>query len=94
MPGRAQEPVKQRASFVQDLFRFSWGGSCESRSVARWLQKYRVQKTVAVSNSSRTGLAVAGLSLGTALNPLNSSVIAVALVVLREDFRLDFATVT
>jgi hypothetical protein len=26
MPGRAQESVKQRASFVQDLFRFSWGG--------------------------------------------------------------------
>jgi MFS family permease len=42
----------------------------------------------------RTGLAVAGLSLGTSLNPLNSSMIAVALVVLREDFRLDVATVT
>ncbi|MFF2317563.1 MFS transporter [Arthrobacter sp. NPDC058097] len=42
----------------------------------------------------RTGLAVAGLSIGTALNPLNSSMIAVALVVLREDFRLDVATVT
>ena len=41
-----------------------------------------------------TGLAVAGLSLGTALNPLNSSMIAVALVVLREDFGLDVATVT
>jgi MFS family permease len=39
-------------------------------------------------------LAVAGLSLGTSLNPLNSSMIAVALVVLREDFRLDVATVT
>jgi MFS family permease len=47
-----------------------------------------------VSNSPRTGLAVAGLSLGTSLNPLNSSMIAVALVVLREDFRLDVATVT
>ena len=34
------------------------------------------------------------LSLGTALNPLNSSMIAVALVVLREDFGLDVATVT
>jgi MFS family permease len=47
-----------------------------------------------VSNESRTGLAVAGLSLGTALNPLNSSMIAVALVVLRADFGLDVATVT
>jgi MFS family permease len=47
-----------------------------------------------VSNSPRTGLAVAGLSLGTSLNPLNSSMIAVALVVLREDFGLDVATVT
>jgi hypothetical protein len=40
------------------------------------------------------GLAVTGRSLGTALNPLNSWMIAVALVVLREDFRLDVATVT
>ncbi|MDN4644236.1 MFS transporter [Arthrobacter sp. PsM3] len=47
-----------------------------------------------MSNSPRTGLAVAGLSLGTALNPLNSSMIAVALVVLRADFGLDVATVT
>ena len=47
-----------------------------------------------MSNSPRTGLAVAGLSLGTSLNPLNSSMIAVALVVLREDFGLDVATVT
>jgi hypothetical protein len=53
-----------------------------------------VRKTVAVSNTSRAGLAVAGLSLGTSLKPLNSSMIAVALVVLREDFRLDVATVT
>lgn len=45
-----------------------------------------MRKTVAVSNPprtgsqthQRTGLAVAGLSLGTALNPLNSSMIAVA----------------
>lgn len=51
-------------------------------------------QTVAVSNSPRTGLAVAGLSIGTALNPLNSSMIAVALVVLRADFGLDVATVT
>ena len=50
--------------------------------------------TVTVSNESRTGLAVAGLSLGTALNPLNSSMIAVALVVLRADFGLDVAAVT
>ena len=37
---------------------------------------------------------MAGLSLGTSLNPLNSSMIAVALVVLRADFGLDVATVT
>ena len=55
---------------------------------------HTVGQTVAVSNSPRTGLAVAGLSLGTALNPLNSSMIAVALVVLRADFGLDVATVT
>ena len=53
-----------------------------------------VRQTVSVSNQSRTSLAVAGLSLGTALNPLNSSMIAVALVVLRADFSLDVATVT
>jgi MFS family permease len=53
-----------------------------------------VHQTVTVSNKPRTGLAVAGLSLGTALNPLNSSMIAVALVVLRADFGLDVATVT
>ncbi|MDQ0692250.1 MFS family permease [Arthrobacter sp. W4I7] len=51
-------------------------------------------KTVSVSNNPRTALAVAGLSLGTALNPLNSSMIAVALVVLRGDFGLDVAAVT
>lgn len=47
-----------------------------------------------MSNKPRTGLAVAGLSLGTALNPLNSSMIAVALVVRRADFGLGVATVT
>lgn len=47
-----------------------------------------------MSNTSRPGLAIAALSIGTALNPLNSSMIAVALVVLREDFSLDVATVT
>jgi MFS family permease len=47
-----------------------------------------------VSPTTRTRLAIAGLSLGTALNPLNSSMIAVALVVLREDFGLDVAAVT
>ncbi|MEW1919350.1 MFS transporter [Pseudarthrobacter oxydans] len=47
-----------------------------------------------MSNKTRTALAVAGLSLGTALNPLNSSMIAVALVVLRADFGLDVAAVT
>ncbi|MFI5085191.1 MAG: MFS transporter [Actinomycetales bacterium] len=41
-----------------------------------------------------TGWATSALSLGTALNPLNSSMIAVALVVLRGDFHLDVATVT
>ncbi len=46
------------------------------------------------NNKSRPGLAIAALSLGTALNPLNSSMIAVALVVLREHFSLDVATVT
>jgi MFS family permease len=53
-----------------------------------------VHQTVSVSNKPRTALAVAGLSLGTALNPLNSSMIAVALVVLRADFGLDVAAVT
>lgn len=47
-----------------------------------------------MTQRSATGLATAALSLGTALNPLNSSMIAVALVVLRGDFRLDVATVT
>ncbi|MFD5276959.1 MFS transporter [Pseudarthrobacter sp. NPDC058362] len=47
-----------------------------------------------MSNKPRTALAIAGLSLGTALNPLNSSMIAVALVVLRADFGLDVAGVT
>lgn len=53
-----------------------------------------MHQTVTVSNNPRTALAVAGLSLGTALNPLNSSMIAVALVVLRADFGLDVAAVT
>ena len=53
-----------------------------------------LKQTVTVSNNPRTALAVAGLSLGTALNPLNSSMIAVALVVLRADFGLDVAAVT
>ncbi len=47
-----------------------------------------------MARRSGIGLATAALSLGTALNPLNSSMIAVALVVLREDFGLDVATVT
>ncbi|MGA0567873.1 MFS transporter [Rathayibacter sp. KR2-224] len=42
----------------------------------------------------RTGLAVAGLSLGTALNPLNSSMIAVALVDLQKTFMLGIAEAT
>lgn len=53
-----------------------------------------MHQTVTVSNNPRTALAVTGLSLGTALNPLNSSMIAVALVVLRADFGLDVAAVT
>lgn len=42
----------------------------------------------------RTGLAVASLSLGTALNPLNSSMIAVALVDLQKTFALGIAEAT
>ncbi|ANF33302.1 MFS transporter [Leifsonia xyli] len=42
----------------------------------------------------RTGAAVAALSLGTLLNPLNSSMIAVALVSLQRDFHVDVTTVT
>ncbi|MCX7521477.1 MFS transporter [Microbacterium sp. STN6] len=42
----------------------------------------------------RIGVAVASLSLGTALNPLNSSMIAVALVQLRDDFDLTVVQVT
>lgn len=64
------------------------------RGFTKSLSGGRVHQTVSVSNKPRTGLAVAGLSLGTALNPLNSSMIAVALVVLRADFGLDVATVT
>nr|WP_179390366.1 MFS transporter [Psychromicrobium silvestre] len=39
-------------------------------------------------------MSTTALSLGAALNPLNSSMIAVALVMLRGDFKLDVATVT
>ncbi|MEV8212316.1 MFS transporter [Leifsonia sp. NPDC077715] len=42
----------------------------------------------------RTGAAVTALSLGTLLNPLNSSMIAVALVSLQRDFHVDVTTVT
>lgn len=42
----------------------------------------------------RTGWAVAALSLGTLLNPLNSSMIAVALVPLQHDFDVDVTAVT
>jgi MFS family permease len=51
-------------------------------------------QTVTVSNKPRAALALSGLSMGAALNPLNSSMIAVALVVLRSDFGLDVAAVT
>lgn len=47
-----------------------------------------------VSKRRPVGWSVAALSLGTALNPLNSSMIAVALVVLRDEFNLSVATVT
>lgn len=43
---------------------------------------------------TRAGWAVAALSLGTLLNPLNSSMIAVALVPLQHGFRVDVTTVT
>ena len=44
--------------------------------------------------AARPGLSVASLSLGTALNPLNSSMIAVALVELQHHFGLTVTTVT
>jgi len=43
---------------------------------------------------SRASLAITALSLGTALNPLNSSMIAVALLALQRDFALDLGAVT
>lgn len=43
---------------------------------------------------ARAGRAVAALSLGTVLNPLNSSMIAVALVPLQRDFQVSVTTVT
>ncbi|MGN7798338.1 MFS transporter [Leifsonia sp. 22587] len=43
---------------------------------------------------TRTGWAVTALSLGTLLNPLNSSMIAVALVPLQHDFGVDVTAVT
>ncbi len=43
---------------------------------------------------SRAGRAVAALSLGTLLNPLNSSMIAVALVPLQREFQVSVTTVT
>ncbi|WP_245836270.1 MFS transporter [Paramicrobacterium agarici] len=42
----------------------------------------------------RAGIAVAALGVGTLLNPLNSSMIAVALITLRDAFGLDVLTVT
>jgi MFS family permease len=50
--------------------------------------------TPASSHRPRAGLAVASLSLGTALNPLNSSMIAVALVDLQKTFTLGIAEAT
>jgi MFS family permease len=47
-----------------------------------------------VTDAKRPGAAVAALSVGTLLNPLNSSMIAVALVSLQHSFRVDIATVT
>lgn len=42
----------------------------------------------------RVNLTVTALTVGTALNPLNSSMIAVALLSLQRDFGLDLATIT
>ncbi|MGH1526192.1 MFS transporter [Leifsonia sp. L25] len=50
--------------------------------------------TDAPPDNTRTGWAVASLSLGTLLNPLNSSMIAVALVPLQRDFQVSVTTVT
>lgn len=50
--------------------------------------------TDAPPDSVRAGWAVAALSLGTLLNPLNSSMIAVALVPLQHDFQVSVTTVT
>ena len=50
--------------------------------------------TDAPPDNARTGWAVASLSLGTLLNPLNSSMIAVALVPLQRDFQVSVTTVT
>ncbi|WP_348788222.1 MFS transporter [Leifsonia sp. NPDC080035] len=50
--------------------------------------------TAAPPDRTRAGWAVAALSLGTLLNPLNSSMIAVALVPLQHSFRVDVTTVT
>lgn len=47
-----------------------------------------------MTQARRPGAAVAALSVGTLLNPLNSSMIAVALVSLQHSFRVDIATVT
>lgn len=47
-----------------------------------------------MTDPKRAGAAVAALSVGTLLNPLNSSMIAVALVSLQHSFRVDIATVT
>ncbi|KRC49679.1 MFS transporter [Leifsonia sp. Root227] len=47
-----------------------------------------------MTDAKRPGAAVAALSVGTLLNPLNSSMIAVALVSLQHSFRVDIATVT
>ena len=44
--------------------------------------------------AKRAALAISALSLGTTLNPLNSSMIAVALIALRHDFSVTFAEVT
>lgn len=47
-----------------------------------------------MTDAKRPGAAVAALSVGTLLNPLNSSMIAVALVSLQHSFRVDITTVT
>lgn len=71
--------------------RFSLPGPA-AEAISDRSQRYEILGHV--TKKRGIGLTLAALSLGTALNPLNSSMIAVALVVLRGDFGLSVATVT